>query len=367
MLMLVGAGSKAGLVPLHVWLPLAHPAAPSHVSALMSGVMTKVAVYGFIRIVFDLLGPVAWWASPVVILLGAVTAVLGILFAMMDGDLKRVLAYSARSRTSASSSSRSAWRWRSAPTACRRRRRWPSPPRCFTSSTTWLFKSLLFMGAGAVLTATGERDLDGLGGLIHRMPATAFLVLVGATAISALPPLNGFVSEWLLFQAVLLSPELPQSALQLLVPAAGGLLALSAALAAACFVRFYGVAFLGRPRTAGGARRASRSTAFRWRRWRCWLRSAFLPGIAARGRCSTRWRRWSSAMLDGTPAGADRAALALARADRREPQLLQRASGPGLHRLRRVGCVLAGPSLRLAARCAAAPAWDCGFPRRRAR
>ncbi len=112
-----------------------------------------------------------------------------------------------------------------------------------------LFKSLLFFGAGAVLTATGERDMEHLGGLIHRMPQTAFVFLVGCAAISALPPLNGFVSEWLTFQAILLSPQLPSWGLKLLVPAVGALLALSAALAAACFVKAYGVTFLGRPRT----------------------------------------------------------------------------------------------------------------------
>ncbi len=112
-----------------------------------------------------------------------------------------------------------------------------------------LFKSLLFFGAGAVLTATGERDMEHLGGLIHRMPQTAFVFLVGCVAISALPPLNGFVSEWLTFQAILLSPQLPSWGLKLLVPAVGALLALSAALAAACFVKAFGMTFLGRPRT----------------------------------------------------------------------------------------------------------------------
>jgi NADH:ubiquinone oxidoreductase subunit 5 (subunit L)/multisubunit Na+/H+ antiporter MnhA subunit len=113
-----------------------------------------------------------------------------------------------------------------------------------------LFKSLLFFGAGAVLTATGERDMERLGGLIHRMPQSAIAFLVGCAAISALPPLNGFVSEWLMFQAILLSPQLPSWGLKLLVPAVGALLALSAALAAACFVKAFGVTFLGRPRTA---------------------------------------------------------------------------------------------------------------------
>ncbi len=247
-LMLLGAGSKAGLAPLHVWLPLAHPAAPSHVSALMSGVMTKIALYGFIRVVFDLLGPSAWWASPAVILLGAVTAVLGILLAMMERDLKRALAYSTIENIGvifAALGLTMAFRANGMTAAA---------ALAFTAALFHIFnhmafKSLLFMGAGSVLNATGLRDLDGLGGLIHRMPVTSFLVLVGAMAISALPPLNGFASEWLLFQAVLLSPQIPQAGLQLMIPAAGGLLALAAALAAAAFVRIYGVGFLGRARS----------------------------------------------------------------------------------------------------------------------
>ncbi len=116
-----------------------------------------------------------------------------------------------------------------------------------------VFKSLLFFGTGAVLTATGERDMDHLGGLIHRMPKTAFAFLVGCVAISALPPLNGFVSEWLTFQAILLHPDLPQWGLKIMIPADGALLALSAALAAACFVKAFGVTFLGRPRTPAAA------------------------------------------------------------------------------------------------------------------
>lgn len=247
-LMMVGAGSKAGLVPLHVWLPVAHPAAPSHVSALMSGVMTKVAIYGFIRVTFDLLGPVAWWMSIPVIVVGAATAVMGILFANMDGDGKRVLAYSTIENIGvifAAIGLALAFRASAMPMLAAL----ALTAALVHAMNHMLFKSLLFMVAGAVLNATGDRRLDRLGGLIHRMPQTAVLALVGVTAISALPPLNGFVSEWLLFQAVLQSPNLPQPGLQFLVPAAGGLLALAAALAAACFVRFYGVIFLGRPRS----------------------------------------------------------------------------------------------------------------------
>jgi formate hydrogenlyase subunit 3/multisubunit Na+/H+ antiporter MnhD subunit len=251
-LALIGAGSKAGLVPLHVWLPLAHPAAPSHVSALMSGVMTKVAVYGFVRIVFDLLGPPVWWWSMLVLALGGITAVMGVLYALMQHDLKRLLAYhrvenigiifiglglalafKAYGMASAAALALTA-----------------ALLHVFNHS---VFKSLLFFGAGAVLTATGERDMEHLGGLIHRMPQTAFAFLVGCAAISALPPLNGFVSEWLTFQAILLSPQLPSWGLKLLVPAVGALLALSAALAAACFVKAFGVSFLGRARTPAAA------------------------------------------------------------------------------------------------------------------
>ena len=253
-LMLLGAGSKAGLVPLHVWLPLAHPAAPSHVSALMSGVMTKVAIYGFIRVIFDLLGQPTWWASVVVLILGGITAVMGILYAMMEKDLKRLLAYSTIENIGvifASLGLALAFQANGLKLAA---------ALAFTAALFHVlnhsfFKSLLFFGAGAVLTATGERDMDRLGGLIHRMPLTSFVVLVGCVAISALPPFNGFVSEWLMFQAVLQSPELPQWALKIAVPAVGALLALAAALAAACFVKAYGVTFLGRPRCNGGGNR----------------------------------------------------------------------------------------------------------------
>ena len=253
MLALIGAGSKAGIVPLHVWLPLAHPAAPSHVSALMSGVMTKVAVYGFVRIVFELAGPVAWWWSVPVLVVGAATALLGVIYALMQHDLKRLLAYhtvenigiiyiglglalgfKAFGMPAAAALALTAGLLHT-----------------FNHS---LFKSLLFLGAGAVLGATGERDMDRLGGLIHNMPRAAFFFLVGCVAISALPPFNGFVSEWLTFQAILLSPALPSWVLKIMAPAVGAVLALSAALAAACFCKAFGITFLGRHRTDAAKR-----------------------------------------------------------------------------------------------------------------
>ncbi len=258
-LMLLGAGSKAGLVPLHVWLPLAHPAAPSHVSALMSGVMTKVAIYGFIRVIFDLLGQPTWSASVLVLFLGGITAVMGILYAMMEKDLKRLLAYSTIENVGiifVSLGLALAFKANELQAAAAL----AMTAALFHVLNHSIFKSLLFFGSGAVLTATGERDMEKLGGLIQGMPLTAFTFLVGCMAISALPPLNGFVSEWLIFQAILLSPDVPSWGIKLIVPAVGAMLALSAALAAACFVKAFGVSFLGRPRTtvAAGAQEVDR-------------------------------------------------------------------------------------------------------------
>jgi formate hydrogenlyase subunit 3/multisubunit Na+/H+ antiporter MnhD subunit len=250
---LIGAGSKAGLVPLHVWLPIAHPAAPSHVSALMSGVMTKVAIYGFIRIVFDLLGPNQWWTGTIVLVLGGITAVLGVLHALMERDLKRLLAYSTVENIGIVFIGLGlALAFRA--TGFEAGAALALTAALFHALNHTLFKSLLFFGAGAVLTATGERDMETMGGLIHRMPRTSFAFLVGCVAISALPPLNGFASEWLTFQAVLLHPELPQWGLKLMIPVDGAALALAAALAAACFVRAFGIVFLGRPRSDAAAR-----------------------------------------------------------------------------------------------------------------
>ena len=168
-LALLGAGSKAGLVPLHVWLPLAHPAAPSHVSALMSGVMTKVAVYGFVRIVFDLLGPPEWWWSMPVLALGGLTAVLGVLYALMQHDLKRLLAYHTVENIGI------IFTGLGLALAFKANCMQAAAALALTAAlfhvlNHMLFKSLLFFGAGAVLTATGERDMERLGGLISRMP-----------------------------------------------------------------------------------------------------------------------------------------------------------------------------------------------------
>jgi hydrogenase-4 component B len=254
---LIGAGSKAGLVPLHVWLPLAHPAAPSHVSALMSGVMTKIAVYAFIRIVFDLLGPNQWWAGTIVLVLGGVTAVLGVLHALMERDLKRLLAYSTVENIGIVFIGLGlALAFRA--TAFQAGAALALTAALFHALNHTVFKSLLFFGAGAVLDATGERDMETMGGLIHRMPRTSVAFLTGCAAIAGLPPLNGFASEWLTFQAVLVHPEMPEWGLKLIIPVDGAALALAAALAAACFVRAFGVVFLGRARSGDLPRRRHR-------------------------------------------------------------------------------------------------------------
>jgi formate hydrogenlyase subunit 3/multisubunit Na+/H+ antiporter MnhD subunit len=218
----------------------------------MSGVMTKVAVYGFIRIVFELLGPPDWWVGLVILAIGAATAVLGVLYAIIQTDLKRVLAYSTIENIGF------IFIGLGLALAFQANQMTAAAALAFTAAlfhifNHMLYKSLLFFGAGAVLTATGERDMEQLGGLIHRMPQTAVACLAGSIAIAALPPLNGFVSEWLILQAVLESPDLPQWGLKIFIPAAGAILALATALAAMCFVRAFGITFLGRPRSAAAA------------------------------------------------------------------------------------------------------------------
>ena len=293
MLVLAGAGSKAGLVPLHVWLPLAHPAAPSHVSALMSGVMTKVAVYGFVRIVFDLLGPPVWWWSMVVLAIGGITCVMGVLHALMQHDLKRLLAYHTVENIGIifiGLGLALAFEAHAMPAAA---------ALALTAGLLHvfnhcLFKSLLFFGAGAVLNATGERDMEHLGGLIHRMPVTAFFFLAGCVAISALPPFNGFVSEWLTFQAILSSPDLP---LGLAASRAGGGGAAGPVGRPRCRLFRQGVrGHLPRPRAGRcGRARPRRQIPGHSARWAaarpCASSPESFPACS-----STRWRRRSNSL-----------------------------------------------------------------------
>ncbi len=254
-LALLGAGSKAGMAPLHAWLPLAHPAAPSHVSALMSGVMTKVAIYGLIRILFDLRSDIGWEWGFLIMVIGAVTAVLGVLYALFQRDLKTLLAYSTVENIGIiliALGLAAAFRDHGAATLSAV----ALLAALYHVVNHSLFKTLLFLGSGAILTATGERRLDRLGGLLNRMPVTGLTFLVGAAAISALPPLNGFVSEWLIFQSLFHGPTIAHWAMRFGVPVVGVAMALAAAFAGTCFVRAFGIVFLGRPRSAE-ARHAS--------------------------------------------------------------------------------------------------------------
>ena len=247
LLALFGFGAKAGMLPMHVWLPEAHPAAPSPVSALMSGIMLKTAIYGILRVTFDLLDAQQWWWGVLALALGLLTAIFGVMFAAVQGDMKRLLAYSSieniglllvgigltiifhvYGKDALAALSLTAMLYHSLNHA--------------------FFKSLLFIGTGSILHATGERNMGRMGGLIRKMPWAAALMLVGVLSISGLPPFNGFVSEWLLLQAFLLSPGLPNSYINMLIPVAAAVIALAAALAAYVMVKFYGIIFLGQPR-----------------------------------------------------------------------------------------------------------------------
>jgi formate hydrogenlyase subunit 3/multisubunit Na+/H+ antiporter MnhD subunit len=244
LLALFGFGAKAGLVPLHVWLPEAHPAAPSPVSALLSGVMLKTAAYGVLRVTFDLIGTPLWWWGLVALGIGLFTAFYGVVFAAVQTDMKRLLAYSSIENIGLVFAGIGL-------TVVFAGVGMASFAALALVATLYhclnhaLMKSLLFLGTGAVLHATGERNLGRLGGLIRRMPWVAWLALIGALAIAGLPPLNGFVSEWLLLQAFLFTDEIPRSFINMLLPLGAAVIALCAALAAYVMVKFYGVIFLG--------------------------------------------------------------------------------------------------------------------------
>ena len=249
----LGFGSKAGIVPLHVWLPRAHPAAPSHVSALMSGVMIKMGVYGLLRLTLDLLGGgPAWWGG-LVLGVGVVSALLGVLYALMEHDLKRLLAFHSVENIGIILIGIGAG------LMFHRYGLMPLAALGFVGALYHVlnhaaFKGLLFLGAGSVLHATKTRNMEEMGGLIKRMPWTALFFLIGAAAISALPPLNGFVSEWLVFQSLLGGVNIPVPEVAVIMPVAVGLLALTSGLAAACFVKAFGITFLALPRSAEAAR-----------------------------------------------------------------------------------------------------------------
>ena len=247
LLALLGFGAKAGLLPLHVWLPEAHPAAPSPVSALMSAVMLKTAVYGLLRVSFDLLHTQVWWWGVLLLALGLATALFGVVFAAVQVDMKRLLAYSSIENIGLILASIglalvfAAYDMKALAALALTAALYHVVSHAF-------FKSLLFLSTGCVLHATAQRSLGKLGGLIRYMPWLAWVTLLGVLTSAGLPPFGGFVSEWLLLQSFLFTPGLPHSLLNMLVPLAAALVALVAALAGYTMVKFFGVIFLGQPR-----------------------------------------------------------------------------------------------------------------------
>ncbi len=246
-LALFGFGAKAGILPLHAWLPEAHPAAPSPFSALMSGVMLKIALYGLLRVAFDLLQTRLWWWGVLLMAVGLASALFGVVFSTVQVEMKRLLAYSSIENVGLMcvgfglSLLFSAYAMHALSALALTAALYHLLSHAF-------FKSLLFCSTGAVLHATGERSLGKLGGLIRYMPWVTWPTLIGVLACAGLPPLGGFVAEWLLLQSFLFTTGLPSSFLNMLVPVVGALIALIAALSGYTMVKYFGVIFLGQPR-----------------------------------------------------------------------------------------------------------------------
>jgi formate hydrogenlyase subunit 3/multisubunit Na+/H+ antiporter MnhD subunit len=362
-LALFGFGAKAGVLPLHVWLPEAHPAAPSPVSALMSGVMLKTAIYGLLRVTFDLLDAQQWWWGVAALSLGLLTALFGVIFAAAQSDMKRLLAYSSIENIGiivagiglailfkAYGNSLLA---AIAFTAV-----------LYHTLNHAFFKTLLFLATGSVLHSTHERSLGKLGGLIHRMPWVAWLALVGTLAIAGLPPLNGFVSEWLLLQAFLFTPTLPQSFVNMLVPVAAAALVLAAALAAYVMVKFYGVVFLGRPREAALAQARDAGpferVALAWLAAGCVLLGLFPVDVIETLDPVNRLMIGTTALAPGQANWLLLAPISEDRSSYAPLIVLAVIVGMVLLTIRIVRRIYHG-------RVRTAPPWDCGFPLQTAR
>lgn len=247
--LLAGFGTKAGIVPLHVWLPYAHPQAPSHISSIMSGVMIKTAVYGIIRFIIFILGVDSIWWGNLVLVLAGISCLVGIIYALMERDIKKLLAYSSVENMGiillGIGASMVFLKLNMASFAV-----FSLIAGLYHLINHAVFKALLFLCAGSVYSATGTRDIEKLGGLIKKMPVTAFSFLIAATAISALPPLNGFVSEWLTLQAFFVASFTGYMAgLKIFFSLCAAILALTGGLTAACFVKAFGMVFLAMPRS----------------------------------------------------------------------------------------------------------------------
>ena len=360
LLLFFGFGVKAGIIPLHAWLPAAHPVAPSNVSSLLSGIVIKTGIYGIARVCFDFYGALPPWAGMVVLAAGVVSGLLGVLYALMEHDLKRLLAFHSIENIGIILMGfggglllRSFGYPKLAALAL--------VAGLFHTLNHALFKGLLFLGAGAVVQASHTRNMEEMGGLIRRMPRTALYFLIGAAAISGLPPLNGFVSEWLTYQALLAGFGTTTEITRVAFPVAGALLALTAALAAACFVKAFGITFLALPRSEharhAGECGPSMRAGMAWLALACvllglgapWLIPAF-DGITLqllKTRISLSAVSWGSAALQAPPPRTGAASpLVLA--------LLLAAFGLApwivwVLRRRRV-------SVRVG------PVWDCGLP-----
>ena len=361
LLALFGFGAKAGLVPMHVWLPEAHPAAPSPVSALMSGVMLKTAIYGLLRVTFDLLNVQQGWWGTLALGLGLLTALYGVLFAAVQADMKRLLAWSSIENIGVLLAGfgltlifHTDGKGALAALAL--------TATLYHAINHAFFKGLLFTGAGAVLHATGERNMDKLGGLMQVMPWTAWLTLIGALAIAGLPPLNGFVSEWLLLQAFLLTPGLSQTYLNMVIPVAAATVALAAALAAYVMVKFFGVTFLGMARSESVAK--AHEAGWRERLGMLWLAA----GCVLLGLFPAQVIEWLSPvvqLLIGQTLANDGNWLVLAPVD------AERASYAPLIFLAVVLVTLLLVSIWVRrvyhGRIRRADPWDCGYPEQDAR
>jgi len=245
---LVGFGTKAGIIPFHIWLPAAHPAAPSHVSAIMSGVMIKTGIYMMVRLFLDVLAPVPLWWGEVVLIIGMVSSLLGVLYALTEHDIKRLLAYHSIENIGiillgiGSSIIFSALDMKSLALLA-------LVAGLFHTINHAIFKSLLFLGAGSVIDQMHTKNMEEYGGLIRYMPQTAFFFLIGSMAISALPPFNGFFSEWLTFQSLFQGIQNLSFSLEWLFLLAAGSLAFTGGLALTCFVKAFAGIFLARPRS----------------------------------------------------------------------------------------------------------------------
>jgi len=245
---LIGFGIKAGMFPMHVWLPKAHPVAPSNVSALMSGVMIKTGIYMLVRFYFYFLSDIPWWYGFIILVIGSFSALFGVMYALAQHDLKRLLAYHSIENIGIimmGMGSSMLFLYAGLNTLAA----FALLAALFHTYNHALFKSLLFLGSGATFLKTHTKDMEKYGGLIKLMPFTTLFFLIGAISICALPPFNGFVSEWLTYQSLLLNNNIDIEMVKIFVPIFASMLALTGAFAAACFVKVIGVSFLGKPRT----------------------------------------------------------------------------------------------------------------------